>query len=74
MARLRACRVIGNTAYCDGPGCDSHQGPSPALIPFRGWLRVTETDTAHDFCGWECAIRFGAQLPAPETIDLTGEL
>jgi hypothetical protein len=61
--------------YCEGPGCDTWIR-STAPAPRTGWLLVIVGDPdgahpSHDFCSWECAIRYGAARPVPEIIDLT---
>lgn len=62
------------TVYCQGPDCNSHQGPCAEDVPFRGWLQVTAREPTepelYDFCGWECAIRYGATRDVPEVIEL----
>jgi len=56
---------------CDGPGCDTWvQSTQPP--PRAGWLHVLVDDQPQpvrlDFCGWECAMRYGAGQPIPEVI------
>ena len=68
--------AIERTLYCDGPGCEVHiRTASRDRVPI-GFLVVTEGShdgpIPHEFCGWDCAMRFGATLPAAEVIDLDG--
>jgi hypothetical protein len=57
---------------CDGPGCDAHvQSTDPP--PRAGFLHVLVNENRDepyrlDFCGWECAMRYGAGQPIPEVI------
>jgi len=66
--------AIEREFHCDGPGCVAHQRTT-ARVP-RYWLVVTEADLGggdeRHFCGWECVLRFAAQLPPPEVIPAGG--
>lgn len=47
---------------CQGPNCDSHQRSEVGSTPpyTSGWVRVSD-GKPHDFCSWDCLIKYGAQ-------------
>lgn len=57
--------------YCDAEGCNHHVESSSKEPECPGWLLVTETGhepVKHHFCGWDCAMKYAAQFPAPTVI------
>lgn len=61
---------------CDGPGCDTwvQSSQPPPRGQFLHVLADEETHTLElDFCGWECAMRYGAGQPIPEVIPFGGD-
>lgn len=75
--------AIERTFHCDGPAepgsdedrCPVHAStatPPPHLpvgiIEVR--LRDSGGEEVHHFCGWDCLMKFAANQPIPERIDL----
>jgi hypothetical protein len=63
------------TYHCHGPGCDVFIRSASRHIPVGTFLLVLEGNgadepTEHDFCGWECAIRYGAARDQDTVIDV----
>lgn len=62
--------------HCEGPDCEAHQDVGvPNMDAGRlpvGWLKVAEHgDTGPSyfaFHGWDCLMKFAAQIPPPEII------
>ena len=66
--------AIERVIYCDGPDCDTHiRTASLGRVPI-GFIEAHEGThegvVIHEFCGWDCVMRFAATLPAPEIIEL----
>lgn len=65
------------TYYCKAQDCDSHQ-TSTADPPITGWLLVLERLPSrsklveHDFCSWDCNMRYSATFDPPEVIEFPG--
>ena len=65
---------VQRTYYCDGPDCGAHATTAtpPPYLP-TGFLGVVEHcpggNAEYQFCGWECAMKYGSSRPAPEFID-----
>jgi len=62
---------IERTYYCDWRECEGHArtvGEKPPM----GFLAVREdADHSHHFCTWDCLLKFAAEKPPTETIQLT---
>jgi hypothetical protein len=57
------------TIRCDGPEC-SASWPDESTCP--GLLTVVVTgDGVRHFCSWDCCMKFAAQFPPPERIEVT---
>lgn len=77
---------IERTYYCEGPDCGGEGGLSggytsvhvvtstpPPYLP-DGIIEVREPDPSggivRHFCGWDCVMKFAANQPIPERIEL----
>lgn len=72
--------MIERTYYCEGPNCahgdddtpsHSRTATPPPHLPV-GFLEVRQGGAIpleFHFCGWECAMQYGATLPPPEIIE-----
>lgn len=61
---------IERTFHCDGPDCEAHAKTAGVQPPF-GFLAVREdANHEHHFCTWDCLLKFAAQKPPTETIQL----
>lgn len=72
---------IERTYYCDGPRntdipngdahdrCPAHATTATSHLP-HGFLRVVWDDRTLHFCGWDCVLRYAAEQPPVEIIEL----
>ncbi len=71
--------------YCEGPDCEHHwhagltRFDGRTLVGFPpGWIVLAEHGDGAEvaersFCGYDCTMKFCAQLPPPEVIPLHDE-
>lgn len=73
--------AVERTIYCDGPGCGDGQPvhastatPAPYLAVgfIETRLREPGAEHTHHFCGWDCLMKFAAEMPLPERIEMGG--
>jgi hypothetical protein len=53
--------------YCDGPDCDRRVRTADALPDLFLTVRESADRTTH-FCGWDCALSYGASIPPEQVI------
>lgn len=69
QARWIECPMmsIERAFYCDGPDCERFARTTSTLP--TGFLSVSEgADHASHFCGWDCVLRFAAEMPQEDVI------
>lgn len=57
--------------HCEGPLCDAHQ-QSMQPAPIRGWIQIRagwEPGESHDFCGWDCVLKYAAKFDPMEAVE-----
>ena len=62
------------TYHCQGPDCTTHITSAARRAPVRSFIEVRENvgdDTLiHDFCSWDCVMKFSAKIDAPLDIEV----
>lgn len=68
---------VDRTYFCDGPDCGDGSpcgattATPPPYLP-GGFIEARSDDGQHFFCGWDCLMKFAANQPIPERIELDG--
>ena len=64
------------TYHCEGPDCTTHIASAARRAPVRGFIEVRENVgddiLVHDFCSWDCVMKFAAKIDAPLELDIGG--
>jgi hypothetical protein len=74
---------IERTYYCEGPDCPEEEGQNPAHVvtatppPYipGGFIETRmmwagQDEERHHFCSWPCLMKYAADQPIPERIDV----